>query len=193
MSPLVRFGNTLGAGGLALVLAVAFGLQFLLHELPCPLCLLQRVAIALCGLGFVLNLRLGAQPNHYGLVLLSALFGLVVSGRQVLLHVVPGTGAYGSAVLGLHLYSWGVLLFLAVIAGVAVLLIVSGTGRHDHHMRSDSQAAAQFSGFSRLMTLLLVVMIFANAVSAFAQCGPLECPDDPKSYWIVQHLPGFMR
>jgi len=192
MSPLVRFGNALGAGSLGLALAAAFGLQFLMHELPCPLCLVQRVAIALCGFGFVLNLRLGTQPSHYGLVLLSALFGLAASSRQVMLHIVPGTGAYGSAAFGLHLYSWGVLLFVAVIAGVAVLMILSGSGRHDH-MRNDAQAVAQFSGFSRLMTSLLIVMIFANAIGAFAECGPFECPDNPTSYWIVQHLPGFMR
>jgi disulfide bond formation protein DsbB len=107
MPPLVCFGNALGAGGLALVMAFAFVLQFLFDELPCPLCQLQRVAIVLCGFGFVLNLRLGPHPAHYGLVLIAALFGLAVSGRQVLLHIVPGSGSYGSAVFGLHLYSWG--------------------------------------------------------------------------------------
>lgn len=192
MSPLVRFGNALGAGGLALVLAFAFALQFLLNELPCPLCQLQRVAIVLCGFGFVLNLRLGPQPAHYGLVLIAALFGLAVSGRQVLLHVVPGSGSYGSAVFGLHLYSWGVLLFLAVIAGVAVLMVLSGSGRFDH-IRSDVQAAAQFAGLPRLMSTLLILMTLANAVSAFAQCGPIECIDDPKGYWIAKYLPSFMR
>lgn len=192
MSPLVRFGNALGAGGLALVLAFAFALQFLLNELPCPLCQLQRVAIVLCGFGFVLNLRLGPQPAYYGLVLIAALLGLAVSGRQVLLHVVPGSGSYGSAVFGMHLYSWAVLLFLAVIAGVAVLMVLSGSGRFDH-IRSDVQAAAQFTGFARLMSSLLILMTLANAISAFAQRGPIECIDDPKGYWIAKYLPSFMR
>jgi disulfide bond formation protein DsbB len=192
VSPLVRFGNALGAGGLALVLATAFAMQFVLQELPCPLCQLQRIAIALCGVGFILNLRLGPQPAHYGLVLIAALFGLAVSGRQVLLHVVPGSGSYGSAVLGMHLYSWSVLLFLGVTAGVAMLLVLSGSGRFDH-IRSDAQAAAQFTGFARLMSTLLILMTLANAVSAFAQCGPIECPDDPTGYWISNYLPSFMR
>ena len=192
MSPLVRFGSALGVGGFALILAITFGLQFVLRELPCPLCQLQRLAIVLCGFGFILNLRLGAQPAHYGLILLSALFGLAVSGRQVMLHVVPGSGSYGSAIMGLHLYSWGVLLFLAVIAGVAVLMVLSGSGRFDH-VRSDAQAAAQFTGFSRLMSTLLIVMTLANAVAAFALCGPLECPDTPTGYWIEKYLPAFIR
>jgi disulfide bond formation protein DsbB len=174
------------------VLAFAFALQFVLHELPCPLCQLQRVAIVLCGFGFVLNLRLGPQPAHYGLVVVAALFGLAVSGRQVLLHIVPGSGTYGSAIFGLHLYSWGVLIFLGVIAGVAVMLVLSGSSRFDH-VRSDSQAAAQFTGFSRLMSTFLILMTLANAVSALAQCGPVECVDDPTSYWIAKYLPAFMR
>jgi disulfide bond formation protein DsbB len=192
MSPFVRFGNALGAGSFALILAITFGLQFILRELPCPLCQLQRLAIVLCGFGFILNLRLGAQPAHYGLILLSALFGLAVSGRQVLLHIVPGSGSYGSAIMGLHLYSWGVLLFLAVIAGVAFLMMLSASGRFDH-VRSDAQAAAQFTGFSRLMSTLLIMMTLANAGAAFALCGPLECPDTPTGYWIEKYLPAFMR
>ena len=105
MASLVRLGNALGAMGIAIVLLVAFGLQFALGELPCPLCSLQRVALVLCGMGFLLNLRFGVQPLHYGLSILAALFGAMAAGRQVLLHIVPGTGAYGSALFGLHLYT----------------------------------------------------------------------------------------
>src|SRR5258708_31261310 len=130
MGPLVRLGNAAGAAGIAVVLLVAFGLQFGLKELPCPLCNLQRVAFALCGLGFVLNLRFGGHPLHYGLSLLAALFGVAVAGRQVLLHIVPGTGAYGSTLFDIHLYTWSLLAFVAVIAGVALLLILGG--RPDH-------------------------------------------------------------
>jgi disulfide bond formation protein DsbB len=97
MASLVRLGNALGALGIALVLVVAFGMQFVFGELPCPLCSLQRVALVLCGMGFLLNLRFGVQPLHYGLSILAALFGVAVAGRQVLLHIVPGSGAYGSA------------------------------------------------------------------------------------------------
>ena len=141
MTGLVRFGNALGALGLALVLLAAFGFQFGWNELPCPLCILQRVAFVLCGFGFVLNLRFGSQPAHYGLTLLGALFGLAASGRHVLLHIVPGTGAYGSPIFGLHFYTWALLLFLAVILGTAFLLILSGGGRLEHD-RFNSRAAA---------------------------------------------------
>jgi disulfide bond formation protein DsbB len=93
MGQLARLGNAVAAAGIAIVLLVAFGLQFGLKELPCPLCNLQRVAFALCGFGFLLNLRFGVQPLNYGLSLLAALFGVAVAGRQVLLHIVPGSGS----------------------------------------------------------------------------------------------------
>lgn len=191
MSPFVRFGNALGAGGMALILAIGFGLQFLQHELPCPICNLQRAGFALCGFGFILNLRFGAHPSHYGLILLSALFGIAASGRQVLLHLFPGSGAYGAPVLGLHLYTWSLILFLAVIGGTALLMMLSGAGRMEHS-RSDAQAAARYAGFSRLMASVLIVMTFANALAAFVQCGPVECPANPTSYWLMHHLP-FIR
>lgn len=38
MSQLARLGNAVAAAGIAIVLLVAFGLQFGLKELLCPLC-----------------------------------------------------------------------------------------------------------------------------------------------------------
>src|SRR4029453_14022917 len=183
MASLVRLANALGAIGIAIVLLVAFGMQFVLAELPCPLCSLQRVALVLCGMGFLLNLRFGVQPLHYGLSILAALFGVAVAGRQVLLHIVPGTGAYGSALLGLHLYTWSLILFGAVIAGVALLMVVGGQPDHD---RSDHQAAMRFRGLSRFPAWLLIAVTLANALNSFVLCGPIECAPDPGGYWIAK-------
>jgi disulfide bond formation protein DsbB len=187
MSGMVRFGNALGALGIAAILLIGFGLQFGLKELPCPLCNLQRVAFVLCGFGFVLNLRFGSQPVHYGLTLLGALFGLVAAGRHVLLHIVPGSGAYGSPILGLHFYTWALVLFFAVLLGTALLMILSGGGRLEHD-RFDSRRAERFVGFSKFAAYMLIFATLANAVSNFVQCGPFECPDNPTSYWLLQRL-----
>ncbi len=186
MARLVRLGNAAGAAGIALLLLLGFAVQFLLGELPCPLCNLQRLAFVLCGFGFLLNLRFGAQPLHYAVTLLGALFGLVASGRQVLLHILPGSGAYGSAILGLHVYSWAVVLFLATIAGAALLMTLNG-GRTEHD-RTDSQAATRFRSVYKVAAYALIVVTFANAINSFVQCGPIECPDDPVSYWLLKYL-----
>lgn len=185
MNAIARLGNAAAAIGVAIVLLVAFGLQIGLNELPCPLCNLQRVAWVLCGFGFLLNLRFGVQPLHYGLSLLGALLGLAISGRQTLLHIVPGSGAYGSPFLGLHLYTWGFVLFVAVVAGIALLMILGGRPDHD---RSDHQAELRFRGLYRFAAHLLIAVTLANAVNSFALCGPVECPDNPTAYWISKYL-----
>jgi disulfide bond formation protein DsbB len=187
LQPLVRFGNALGAAGIAAVLLAGFILQLELKELPCPLCMLQRVAFVLAGMGFLLNLRFGPQPAHYGVALLGALFGLAASSRQVMLHIVPGSGAYGSAIFGLHFYSWALVLFLVVIAGVALLMLLSGSGRLDHEPRG-FRPSVQFAGFGKFAAYFLIVMTLANAIACFVQCGPVECPDDPTSYWLLDRL-----
>lgn len=126
MAAIIRLGNAAGAAGMALVLLMGLVLQVVMNELPCPLCNLQRVGFALCGFGFLLNLCFGVRFLHYGFALLGALFGAFAAGRQVLLHIVPGSGAYGSPIFGLHYYSWALILFVAAIAGVAGLMILSG-------------------------------------------------------------------
>lgn len=182
MAALVRLGNFLGVLGIALVLSIGFGLKLWLNELPCPLCMLQRVAFVLCGVGFLLNLRFGPQPIYHGITLLSALFGAVASGRQVLLHIVPGSGAYGDPIMGLHFYSWALLLFLFIVAGTALLLILSGRG-----VPADERPGS-FGVPARIAAYLLIAVTLANAVGSFVQCGPIECPDNPTGYWLLQRL-----
>lgn len=149
--------------------------------------MLQRAAFVLCGLGFLLNLRFGPQPIYHGITLLSGLFGATASGRQVLLHIVPGSGAYGDPILGLHFYSWPLVLFLVIVAGNAVLLILSGRGvpapeRHD-----------AFGIPSRIAACLLIAVTLANAVGSFVQCGPIECPGNPTGYWLLRRLGRWIR
>jgi disulfide bond formation protein DsbB len=78
--------------------------------------------------GAMLNLRYGIRPSHYGVSLISAVFGACVSTRQILLHIVPGTGTsgYGSAVLGLHLYTWAFIVFAVVILLIGIVMFFEG-------------------------------------------------------------------
>ena len=54
--------NGLGLYAIALVLAAAFAAQLLLGELPCPLCLLQRIQFALLAIGPILNVGFSNRP-----------------------------------------------------------------------------------------------------------------------------------
>lgn len=184
MTALVRFGNWLGAMAVAGVLLVAFALQFAQHELPCPLCMLQRIAFVMCGFGFLMNLRFGSQPLHYGITLLASLFGLAASGRQVLLHILPGDQGYGPPLLGLHLYTWTFVFFTAVVVGVAFLLLLSSREPE----RREGRHALPMGRLSSFAAWLLILVTLANAVAAFALCGPIECPDNPTGYWLLTRL-----
>src|SRR6185503_5237831 len=83
--------NTLSLYAVALVLAAAYAAQFILHELPCPLCLLQRILFAALAVGPILNIRFGPRPSHYAMSLLAAilLFDRQFEEDKV---VLPATG-----------------------------------------------------------------------------------------------------
>ena len=115
--------NALGLYAIALVLAVAFGAQLLLHELPCPLCLLQRIAFTVLAVGPIMNIRWGPRPSHYALSLLAAVAGTVFSTRQVLLHIMPGDAGYGTALFGYHYYALALIAFVASIVLIAAILL----------------------------------------------------------------------
>ncbi|NRB66259.1 MAG: disulfide bond formation protein B [Vibrio sp.] len=168
--------NILGLFGMTLVLLIGFVLQFALNELPCPLCLLQRIGFAMVMFGFMLNIKYGVQQRHYGVVLIGALFGAATALRQVSLHVIPGTPGYGSAIFGMHYYTWAFVLFAATILAVAVLMMLWNQAWNDE--------SYQMSKLGRMVCLLALSVVALNVISTFFECGPYQCPDDPVSYWL---------
>ena len=86
-----RVFNFVGLLGMIGVLLGAYVYQFAYHELPCTLCQLQRVAMVAAAFGAAMNVMLGPHPRHYGVCLVSAVFGMAVSIRQTLLHINPLT------------------------------------------------------------------------------------------------------
>ena len=109
--------NAVGLLAVSAVLIFAFADQLFLADLPCPLCILQRAAFVVAGFGLALNLRFGPRASHYALLLIGALAGAVIASRQILIHIVPGTGTYGHALLGLHFYSWAFVIFVVMVLG----------------------------------------------------------------------------
>lgn len=175
--------NAIGVLGISLVLLFAFIDQLLLADLPCPLCLLQRVAFVLAGFGLALNLRFGPQPRYYALTLVAALVGMMISGRQVMLHIAPGTGSYGEAVFGLHFYSWAFLLFGLIILGVAFLLYF-----HRAQVESAPDHTTDGPWLIKLAVIAfwaIAIISLANGVSTFLECGLGLCPDDPAEYQLL--------
>lgn len=170
--------NLLGLSGISLSLLIAFYYQIVLHELPCPLCLLQRVGMIAIGIGFMLNLRFGERSLHYGVALIGCLLTGALAARQVLLHIVPGTGTYGSALFGMHFYTLALLSAIAATAFIAVLLM----------LRRSHDAAAPTAGMhaaSKAVAILFTLLIAANLLSTILECGAGQCDDDPTYYQLL--------
>ncbi len=171
--------NAFALYAIAGVLIAAFAMQLALGELPCPLCLLQRILFCALAVGPILNLRHGPRASHYALTMLAALIGAAVSVRQILLHILPGDPGYGSAILGYHYYSWVFLLFVLALALAAVMLLFDDLFR-------DRASEPSRSRFASVAIWLVMVLTIANVLSTFAICGPNECPDNPVRYELLR-------
>lgn len=178
---LFRKLNAIGMLAVSAVLAMAFYSQFAQGELPCPLCLLQRVAAVAVLCGLMLNVVKGPKPDHYSMMIIGAFFGAAVALRQVSLHIVPGTGSYGAPFLGMHYYTWAFLVFALVIFGTAIVAAYST----QYHKQQFIPFREQ-SGIAKLAIVVSLFFVAANVITTFAECGPLECPSNPTEYWLFK-------
>ncbi len=158
---------------IAAVLSAALFMQYVRGELPCPLCLLQRVAMLGVCFGLMQNFRSGFSDRNLGYSLLFSVFLLVVAARQTLLDIYPRPGHeyVGSAVLGLHMPVWSVLIAVALIGAFALKLCIVGTedGARGPDRRSlVGQLAAAVS-------LYVIALALVNFGSVVVQCGLDEC------------------
>jgi len=174
------------------VVLSAFYIQFVMHEFPCPLCMLQRYGMFLSSLGalFVImqarrgELTTARYAQGIGLGLIGALAGATVSVRQIELHIEPGDPGYGAPVLGLHLYSWAFVTFVIVLIYCGAMLILMPRGI--------PAAPATTSPLRRVSTAviwLFIAVIAANVVAiVFLEGFAVVLPDDPSSYTLIDQL-----
>ena len=173
--------NALGLYAVAGLLAAAFAAQLLLNELPCPLCLLQRVMFAALAIGPILNIRFGPRPSHYALSLFAAVIGAVVSTRQVLLHIMPGDSGYGSAIFGYHYYTWALLGFVAAIVMLSTILLFDS-----QFDKNNSEPSVSAGAFARVAVWLVIGLVALNVISTLLECGFGACADNPVVYELLK-------
>ncbi|MDE0862902.1 MAG: disulfide bond formation protein B [Rubripirellula sp.] len=164
----------------------AFWIQFGQGEFPCPICLLQRLAMLGIAIGAMMNLRFGVRTSHYAISIFSALFGAAVSTRQILLHIVPGNPngpGYGSAVFGFHLYTWGLIIFMATIGVIGLMMF------YEKHFEFPKSNEPRVMNKPVMAVFALVVILTAgNVLSTFLMCGLAPCPDNPDQYIMLTNL-----
>lgn len=157
---------------IAAVLTTAMIFQYYGGEIPCPLCLLQRVAMFGVCYGVILHFRHGYSARNDGVSMLFALFLLTVSARQTLLDIYPrpGHSYIGSAVLGLHMPVWSVVIAVAILLAFAIKLTVLG----GEHLR-DRQPSPPLGRLARMLSLYVIAICLINLVSVMLQCGAGAC------------------
>jgi disulfide bond formation protein DsbB len=157
------------------ILTAAMTLQYAKGELPCPLCLLQRVAMFGVCFGIIENFRRGFSYQNTGYSLLFTIFLLVVAVRQTLLDIYPRPGHeyIGSAVLGLHMPVWSIIIALCLLTAYAAKLAVLGGDEFLEEI-----PPSQFPLIGKLgdvASLYVIVICAVNFVSVVLQCGLEEC------------------
>jgi disulfide bond formation protein DsbB len=169
-----------------------FYFQFAQAEMPCPLCILQRMGMMLSSLGalFIVShsLKKTLTPSGFmtglGMAILGAMLGSAMSIRQILLHILPGDPGYGTAMLGLHLYTWALISFVVVMAFAGVLLTFG----------TEFLPIAPVSRWARGIVWVVIVAFVAtiaiNLVVVFFEEGfNWFLPDNPKSYELIGFTP----
>jgi disulfide bond formation protein DsbB len=158
---------------IAAVLTAALFMQYVRGELPCPLCLLQRVAMLGACFGLMQNFRSGFSDRNLGYSLLFSVFLLIVATRQTLLDIYPRPGHeyVGSAVLGLHMPVWSVVIAVALIAAFALKLCIIGT--EDGARAPDAKSAV--GRLAGALSLIVIALALINFGSVIVQCGLSEC------------------
>ncbi|MFC9993388.1 disulfide bond formation protein B [Nocardia sp. NPDC127526] len=173
------------------VVCGGLGVQFLTWDYPCPLCMIQRYFMFLAALGGVYIVRKGMTgsiaPRDYavgwGLAIVGCFGGGFAAWRQTMLHILPGDPGYGGAVLGLHLYVWALILFVAAITTIGVVLVFSYPTAHTRIPDTPHHLIGKLAiGFCALIIVVNLVAVF------FLEGFHWVLPDDPACYQLLHDL-----
>ncbi|NGO77401.1 disulfide bond formation protein B [Streptomyces sp. YC504] len=168
------------------VVCGGLGVQFISWDYPCPLCMVQRMFMLLAALGAAWIVRRGMSGTvtgrdymmGWGMALVAVMAGGFTSWRQTMLHILPGDKGYGSPVLGLHMYVWAWILFMASVVAVGIVLTFA------HHTSDTELPTSPLYRTAGLVVLGFVGLVIAvNLVAVFFLEGfHWFLPDDPSRY-----------
>jgi hypothetical protein len=116
----------------------------------------------------LMNLRFGIKVQHYGLAILSALLGRIVSLRQISFHVCPEFPIFGAPIFGLALYVWAFIIFTCSMLACALLLIIYGYSKHH-------QSHRHWGLFEKIAFSLVVLIALSNGINTLIDCGLSSC------------------
>ncbi|MGA7199711.1 MAG: disulfide bond formation protein B [Roseiarcus sp.] len=156
---------------LAGILTAAMVIQFADREIPCPLCLLERVAMFGCCFGLIQQLRSDGSQRGAGIGLVFSVLLLVISARQTLLDLFPRPGhAYvGGAVFGVHMPVWSVFIAVALLLGFALRLAIFGGPRAAPETEGSTLRRLTYG-----LSLYVIVICGINCLAVLVRVGRMS-------------------
>lgn len=126
--------------------------------------------------GIMQNFRHGFSDRNLGFAMLFALVLLIVAVPQTLLDIYPRPGHeyVGSAVLGLHMPVWSVVIATACIAAISLKLVILGSEQGKTAPRRGSRTAK----VAALLSVIVLAIAAVNTASVFVQCRVSPCHTD---------------
>jgi hypothetical protein len=98
--------------------------------------------------------------------------------RQILDHIVPGTGSYGNAIFGLHLYTCAFIAFVLMIIGSAIMLL------DDRQFSRAEPMSSRLRPLPVTAVATFILLAIGNVISTVLLCGAGFCPETPGGYLI---------
>lgn len=175
-SKLLDIFDQLVVFSMTIMLIMAFFYQFAVHDLPCSMCMMSRMGLYAISFGFIINLTKGRSSSNYFLSLIACLVSLAISLEFLVRHIVPGSSTFGSAVFGLHMYTWNFIATFLIMLYCAIAGII---------LNNKNTAIRKINFITKLIIAILMLTLITNAVSTFIECGLYTCPSDPTSYWLI--------
>jgi disulfide bond formation protein DsbB len=143
-----------------------FVLGVVLGDSPCVLCWAQRTGMILIALVGIFVLRYGPRPRYLGLAVLLGAWGVYMGVRHSAAHVVRDIGqGFSVELFGAHTYIWSVFVFWCCLVAMGALLILLRDG-------AATRTARPWTRLDRLAGWVLLFVVAANALQAFASTGP---------------------
>lgn len=177
--------NFLDLCGILLIIVAAFILQFFKHELPCPLCILQRAGLYFIALGLLMNINgIGLVLRNYAISGFGAMFMGVTALRQMLLHIVPGSGAYGDAIWGIHLYTWSLIIAFLFLVSIFTSMLFN---IQNNKPLSTDHGILWLKRLGKIVNILFLILALFTSITTFMECGLSFCPDNPMHYRFAHH------
>ncbi len=74
--------------------------------------------------------------------------------------------------------------FIRQTAGIRILGTATIAAYSTQYHKQKYIPFREQDGLANVANVAAVVLVSMNVIVAFAECGPLQCPDNPTSYWL---------